>query len=117
MPENVKLQINKWAESHVEKLRSANITKKPPKNQNYVADVYYEWTKDRFYLCAKYNSQGPRAISPYFIEKFARLEHIGNDHYQLFAMRHTGNWMPIEVDMPLETCINSMEHNPWFRLW
>ncbi|MEW5996993.1 MAG: hypothetical protein AB1657_05370 [Candidatus Micrarchaeota archaeon] len=116
MPESARATITRWAEAHVAKLKHTAIPKMPPKNQNYVADVFYEWIRDRFYLCAKYSCPGPNAISPYFIDKFARLEHIGDDRYQLFAMRHTGQWMPVERHASLKKCLDSMESGPWFQV-
>ncbi len=121
VPETARKRIDEWAKTQTEILKKKLIPKNPPKKYNYVADVYSEWVGGRFYLCAKYNCPGPNTLSPNFIHKFARLECIGNkylgfDHYNLFAMRHTGKWIPIEFNVSLKTCLKTMENNGWFAI-
>ena len=117
-PEKDVTLINEWAENHIKHLKKDHIPNKPPKNLNYITDVYSEWVRGRFYLCAKYDCPGPNVMAPNFIHKFARLEYIGSelrpDRYSLYAMRHNGEWINMEFDAPLKNCLSTIEKDSWF---
>jgi hypothetical protein len=41
------------------------------------------------YFCSRFCSPGPRALSPFFESKFARLQYAGNERFNLAYFRHT----------------------------
>src|SRR3989338_3694756 len=93
VPEKLKLEIELKAKNLIEcELKRYIKGRNQNSDYNYIADIYYKWVGRRFYLCSKYNCPSQRAISPSFESKFARLEYIGNNEFQLFFMRHTGQW-------------------------
>jgi len=108
-------KIDTWTEKWITILKKDHIPKKPPKKWNYIVDIYGKWVNGRFYLCSRYNCPGPNAISPWFENRFARLEYIGNSWFQLFAMRHTGEWIRMECAVSLKKCLERIESDPWFR--
>ncbi len=81
---------------------------------NYLVDIYGRWRGRYFYFCGKYHSPGPNAISPEFETKFARLEYMGNDSFNLAYMRHTGQWFELFQDQTLEQCFAEMKNLPHF---
>ena len=62
-----------------------------------------------FLLLFPVSLPGPNAISPYFEARFARLEYLADDNYNLSYMRHTGQWWEIDRDLSLEECFGSRE--------
>ncbi|MCL0077209.1 hypothetical protein M1O12_04235 [Dehalococcoidia bacterium] len=90
---------------------------KPPSQDEpfyYIVDTYAMWYRNYFYFCAKYRCPGPNAISPFFEEKFARLEYIGNGFFNLSYMRHTGQWWQIYTELSVEECLAAIRDEPHF---
>ncbi len=81
---------------------------------NYLVDIYTKWYQHYFYFCAKYHAHGPNAISPEFEVKFARLEYVANDRYNLAYMRHTGQRWELGQNLSLETCLTAIQNQPEF---
>ena len=117
VPEEIRAEIESKARNLIEfKLKKEHIKGKNPTNDyNYIADIYFKWIGNRFYLCSKYNCPSPRAISPSFESKFARLECISNNKFQLFFMRHTGQWINLYQDISLEKAFKAIMEDPYFR--
>ena len=55
------------------------------------------------------------AISPHFDDKFARLEYIGKDSYNLSYMRHTGKWQQVGFGLTLDKCLKAVRDDPMFQ--
>jgi hypothetical protein len=90
---------------------------KPPAEDahfNYIVDIYSKWYRNYFYFCAKYACPGPNAISPYFEVKFARLEYVGNDQFNLAYMRHTEEWWELYTELSLVECLKAIRDEPHF---
>jgi len=81
---------------------------------NYIVDIYSKWYRNHFYFCSKYACPGPNAISPYFDAKFARLEYVGNEYFNLSYMRHTGQWWEIYTELSLVECLDAIRDEPHF---
>src|SRR3989344_2169468 len=116
VPEEIKEEIESRSKNLIVELKKEHIKGKNPKNDyNYIVDIYFKWIGNRFYLCSKYNCPSPRAISPSFESKFARIEYIGNNKFQLFFMRHTGQWIKLHQDISLEKAFKAIREEPYFR--
>ena len=117
VPENVKSGVKKKAEALVETVLKPKHIKPPPEDVrfNYVVDIYTKWYRSYFYFCAKYHCPGPTAISPYFEDKFARLEYVGNDRFNLSFMRHTGQWIELHTGLTVDQCLAAIRNAPWFH--
>jgi hypothetical protein len=90
---------------------------KPPAKDNrfnYIVDIYSKWHRNYFYFCAKYACPGPNAIAPYFEDKFARLEYVGNNQFNLAYMRHTEKWWELYTELSLVECLKAVRDEPHF---
>ncbi len=96
-------------------LKPAHI-KPPPDNPqfNYIVDIYGKWYHSYFYFCAKYCVPGPDALVPDFEAKFARLQYAGNNLFHLSFLRHTGEWVQLYSDLPLDECLTAIRDEPFF---
>ncbi len=117
VPEKLRLEIEAKARNLIDfELKKKYIKGKNPNNDyNYIVDIYYKWIGKRFYLCSKYNCPSPRSILPSFESKFARLEYIGNNEFQLFFMRYTGEWINLYQDISLEKVFKMIKDEPYFE--
>ena len=116
MPEAIKAKLEVKAGELVDSiLKPMNV--KPPREDeqfNYIVDIYSKWYRNYFYFCSKYACPGPNAISPYFEGKFARLEYVGNERFNLAYMRHTGKWYEIYTELSLDECLAAISDAPHF---
>jgi hypothetical protein len=85
----------------------------PPsdKSGQYIDNIYGKWYRNFFYFCCTYKLTDPERISKSFEEKFARLEYIGKDKFNLAYMRHTEKWWEIEQGITLEKCLEEIKTN------
>ena len=114
--DSIKTSVKLKADALIENVLKPKFIKPPPKKSdyNYIADIFSKWHGNYFYLCSTYNCPGPNAMSPSFDTKFARLEHIGPDKFNLAFMRHTGQWVEIGYDLSLDKCLDDIENNDIF---
>ena len=68
-----------------------------------------------FYLCAKYRCPAPNCITEFFDTKFARLEFIGSDRFNLAFMRHIDQWAKTEENESLDECLDRVRNNPVYQ--
>lgn len=117
IPTSVKAEVQQKASQLVETVLKPQHIKPPPKDYdfNYIVDIYTKWYRRYFYFCAQYCSPGPNAISPFFETKFARMEYIGGDHFDLSFMRHTGEWIEVYPDLSLDKCLTAIKDDPLFQ--
>jgi hypothetical protein len=117
VPETVKADVGNKANELIESFLKPTYIKPPPEDDrfNYLVDISSKWYRNYFYFCNRYNCPGPNAIRPYFDDKFARLEYVGKDTYNLSYMRHTGKWQPVYYELTLEECLQEVRENPLFQ--
>jgi len=115
-PELIKAQVKSKADTLIEKVLKPKYIEPPPKDNdlNYLVDIFSKWHGRYFYFCSRYNCPSPRAMSPSFEDKFARLEYVGQDRFNLAYMRHTGQWVEIYPDLSLKECLNEIEEGVHF---
>lgn len=90
----------------------------PPENPqfNYIVDLYGKWYQRYFYFCATYQVASAEADTPTFEAKFARLEYAGAEYFHLAFPRHTGQWIELYSDLPLDECLAAIQDEPFFIL-
>lgn len=117
VPTGVKTEVQQKADQFVETVLKPRHIAPPPKdnNFNYIVDVFTKWYRHYFYFCAKYCSPGPDAFSPFFEMKFARMEYIGENHFNLAYMRHTGEWFDVNLNASLDQCLAAIKDDPFFH--
>ena len=116
VPDTVKAEVDAKASELVESTLKPKHVKPPPDDErfNYIVDIYTKWFRSYFYFCATYRSPGPRAITPSFEVRFARLEYVGAKRFSLSFMRHTGQWWELYPDLSLEECLAAIRDEPYF---
>ena len=113
VPESEKQLISEKCNELIEtELKPKHIKPPPTDNDwNYLVDIFGKWYRNYFYFCSTYNCPSPNAISPSFEDKFARLEYVGKDSFNIAYMRHTGKWWEIFQGLTLEQCLEEMKNN------
>ncbi len=116
VPELVKIEVKQACDELVGSvLKPRNIDLDPQEDRfNYIVDIFAKWYRNYFYFYAKYHSPGPNAIEPFFETRFARMEYVGKDRFNLSYMRHTTKWLEVYPDMSLEECIEAISDDPLF---
>jgi hypothetical protein len=116
VPDTIKLDVEAKGREIVETILKPKHIKPPSldKHYNYIVDIYTKWYRNYFYFCSKYACPGPNAISPYFEDKFARMEYIGNGLFNLSYMRHTGQWWQIYFDLSIDESIATIRDESLF---
>lgn len=109
----VTIQCNELVETE---LKPKYIEEPPPNtDRNYKVDIFTKWYRGFFYFCSRYNCPSPKAISPSFESRFARLEYIAPDRFDLAYMRHTGQWHEVQQGLTLKQCLEEIRTNPLFH--
>jgi len=116
VPELTKSEVKKRCNELVENVLKPGYIKPPPEDKrfNYLVDIYTKWYHNYFYFCSKYCCPYPNAISPSFEDKFARLEYVSEDRFNLSYMRHTEQWWEISSEITLDECIETIKGMPHF---
>jgi hypothetical protein len=116
VPDSVKRALQEKADELIENVLKPEHIKPPPAdgNFNYLVDIYSKWYRNYFYFCGKYNCPGPNAMSPSFETKFARMEYVGNERFNLSYMRYTEQWWEIYQQLSMLECLKSIAEEPHF---
>lgn len=116
IPDKEKQQIKEKGDALIESYLKPHYIKPPPEDLqcNYLVDIFSKWYRHYFYFCSKYNSPVPHAISQSFEMKFARLEYIGKDQFNLAYMRHTEQWFELYQELSLDVCLDSIKDGAHF---
>ncbi len=116
VPDEIKTILKTKANELIKTILKPMHIKQPPVNNtfNYIVDIYSKWYRNYFYFIAKYSCPGPRAITPFFETKFARIEYINNNCYNLSYMRHTEQWWEIYTDLTIDECLKAIRDEPHF---
>jgi len=117
VPDAFKADVEAKANELVETVLKPKYVEPPPKEPrfNYIIDLWAKWYRSYFYFGATYASPGPRAISPTFETKFARMEYLGARSFALSYMRHTGKWFELFPDLTLDECLDAVRDDLHFQ--
>jgi hypothetical protein len=112
LKDQVEAKANQLVETH---LKPAYI-KPPPADQrwNYIIDIFTKWHGSFFYFCSTYACPGPNALSPTFESRFARMEYVGSDRFNLAYMRHTEKWWEVAQGLTAEECLEMIREGGIF---
>lgn len=117
IPESLKVQVDAKAKELVESVLKPRFIQPPTKKPrfNYIIDVAAQWHGSSLFFISTYACPGPTAISPSFEAKFARMEFVGSDKFNLSFMRHTGKWVVLYECLSLNECLDAIRDDPWFQ--
>ena len=118
IPPSFKAEVEKKANELVESVLKPRYVKPKPKKPrfNYIIDVETKWLGSKLFFIATYACPGPTAISPTFESKFAKLEFVGNQRFNVSFMRYTGKWVEIYSRQTLDECLETIRDDYWFQL-
>ncbi|MCY4329224.1 MAG: hypothetical protein OXC48_03960 [Endozoicomonadaceae bacterium] len=113
---SVKSALQEKADKFIDNVLKPKHLKPAPtdNNFNYLSEIFSKWNRNYFYICGKYNCPGPRAISPSFETKFARMEYTHGGKYNLSYMRHTGRWFEICQNIDEDECLKLIANDSLF---
>ena len=116
VPDSIKSALKEKADKLIEVvIKHQHVKPAPTTNDfNYIADIDCKWYRNYFYFCATYNCPGPNAIFPSFEIKFARMEYVADNQFNLAYMRHTEQWHEVFQDLSLDECLKLIEEDPLF---
>ena len=116
VPDLIKAQVKSKADTLIENVLKPKHIKPSPKDTdlNYLVDIFSKWHGRYFYFCSRYNCPSPRALSPSFEDKFARLKYVGRDLFNLAFKRHTGQWIEIFSALSMEECFGEIKEGVHF---
>lgn len=117
LPAHLKEEIEQKSQQLIDSFLKPTYIQPPPTEArfNYLTDIWTKWYRGYFYFCTTYASPGPTALSPSFEDRFARMEYVGNERFNLAFMRHTGQWWEIYTDLSVDECLNSIKNEPHFH--
>ncbi|EFH89897.1 hypothetical protein [Ktedonobacter racemifer] len=116
VPEAVKAEVSTEANNLIETVLKPQYIQQPPDNLrfNYIIDLYGKWYQRYFYLCATYRVPDPDTRVVTFEVKCARMEYSRDNRFHLSFPRHTGQWVELYTDLPLDECLVSIRDEPFF---
>ena len=117
VPDSIKQAVKAKADELVETVLIPQYVKPPPEDNdfNYLANIYTKWYRHYFYFCSTYNVRGPNAMVPSFDDKFARLEYVSEDSYNLAFMRYTEQWVEIAYGITLDEALEMIKGEGLFH--
>jgi hypothetical protein len=116
---SLKVEVQAKATALIENVLKPKHVLPPPKDgqSNYIIDIGAKWYRNYFYFVSTYACPGPNVLSPTFESKFARMEHLGNGKFALYAMRYTGKeWVGVLDELSVDECMRAIQDDPWFEL-
>ncbi len=114
MTEADKTQLTNLFEPLINDYKKKFIEAKPNKKENYIVNFYSKFYRGFFYLCAEYKAEYENRTLDGFEEKFARLEFVETNKYNLAYFRHTGQCWTIDENVTAEYCLKNIKDNPLF---
>lgn len=113
----VKAAVQEKADDLVQSFLKPTFIKPPPEDYewNYIVDIDTLWYGNCLYFRSKYRVPSPHALSEYFEERFARLEYVGENKFNLAFKRHTEQWFEVDQELTLEDCLQRIHTDPLFQ--
>jgi hypothetical protein len=116
VPNDVKAEVDARARDLVENVLKPKAIQPHPLDYpfNYIVDISITWWRSYLYFVATYRSPGPNALSASFEVRFTRMEYIGNRHFALAYMRHTGQWQEVFPGLSIDECFATIRDESLF---
>ncbi len=116
-PDNLKMEVQQKADQFAESYLKPTFILPPPEDAqwNYVVDIFTKWHQRYFYFCSKYCCPHPSCISEFFESRFARLEYVGGEKFNISYMRHTGQWLEVFQELSLEECLEEIRRQEFLH--
>lgn len=94
LPGTLKDEVDTKARELIETVLKPKHIQPPPEGSqlNCIVDITIKWLGSKCYLVSIYRT--PRQET--FEARFARMEFVGCDRFNLSFMRHTGQWVELQ---------------------
>ncbi len=112
VPETEKQLISEQCNQLIDSELKPQFITPPDHKWHYIVDIFGKWYRNYYYFCYTVKLTDPNRSSESFEEKFARLEYVSPDKFNLAYFRHTGQWWEIEKEITLEKCLAEIKINP-----
>ena len=75
---------------------------------NYPIDIHGDWRAGRYRFITRYRSGHEDNAGTEFDAPFMRLDHMAPDRFDVFWMRHTGQWWPLRNGLSLAASLQAI---------
>jgi hypothetical protein len=117
VPDSVKVDVQTSADKLVNNILIPKHIK--PRDEgsdfSYLVEITTKWYRNYFYFQGRYRCVAENCISEFFDTKFARIEYVGENRYNLSYMRHTQQWWEIYKDLSLDNAMSRIGDGEHFR--
>lgn len=112
----IRKMLNKKAEAFIESTLKPKHVLPPPTDHdfNYVAGIVSKWHQHYLYICATWNCPSPRAVAPSIEVKFARIEYVDEDCFNLSYLRHNNKWFELKQGIDWAECTKMISEDEDF---
>ena len=83
-----------------------------PTEWNYMIDIRGTWAGGRYRFLRRYRSGMPHNHGEEFDAPFARIDHMGPDRYDIYWMRHIGQWWQLHIGVTLAEAFHILTTDP-----
>lgn len=80
-----------------------------PTEWNYKIDIHGKWQAGRYRFMQRYRSGREQNRGAEFDAPFARIDRMGPDNFDIYWMRHTGNWWRLYTGVTLAEALRILE--------
>ncbi|MGK2871821.1 MAG: DUF3024 domain-containing protein [Alphaproteobacteria bacterium] len=80
-----------------------------PTKWNYVVDIHGAWAAGRYRFIQRYRSGMAHNTGEEFDAPFARINRMGPDNFDIYWMRHTGQWWRLYTGVTLAGAFHILE--------
>jgi hypothetical protein len=80
-----------------------------PTEWNYPVDIHGAWMAGRYRFIQRYRSGRAHNLGWEFDHPFARIDRMGPDRFDIYWMRHTGQWWRVHVGVTLAEALRILE--------
>ena len=80
-----------------------------PTEWNYVIDICGAWAGGRYRFMQRYRSGMEHNRGEEFDAPFTRIDRIGRDQFDIYWMRHTGQWWRLHSGVTLTEALRILE--------
>ncbi len=116
VPRTLKAEVDAKAKDLIAKALRPKHVQPPAENNrfNYITDIKTKWDGHHLYFISTYACPWPKALSPTFESRFARMEYVGNSEFALSIMLHTEEWSRIHDSLTVTQCMKAIRDDRRF---
>jgi len=75
---------------------------------NYPIDIHGDWRAGRYRFMQRWRSGHEQNAGAEFDAPFTRIDRMGPDQFDIYWMRHTGQWWPLYHGLTLDAALRTI---------